>query len=87
MNANNIMEKIGVWAATNRSTINVDKLESMIFLFRDSDTTDSPLHLRSNDICYREKCKFLGVSLDNKLTFSGHVNSVLSEVSKSGGLL
>ena len=57
------------------------------FSFRDYDTTDSSLRLRSNDICYRDECKFLGVSLDNKLTFGGHVNSVLSKVSKSGGLL
>ena len=81
------MEKINVWAVANRLTINVDKTESMIFSFRDYDTTDSPLRLGSNDICYRDECKFLGVSLDNKLTFGGHVSSVLSKVSKSGGLL
>ena len=80
------MEKINVWAVANRLTLNVDKRESMTFSFRDYDTTDSPLRLGSNDICYRIECKSLGVSLDNKLTFGGHVSSVLSEVSKSGGL-
>ena len=81
------MEKTNVWAVANRLRINVDKTESMILSFRDYDTTDSPLSLGSNDICYRDECKFIGVSLDNKLTFSGHVSSALSNVSKSGGLL
>ena len=65
-----------MWAVAYRSTINIDKTESLIFSFRDYDITDSPLPLGSNDICYRDEFKFLGVSLGNKLTFGGHVSSV-----------
>ena len=31
INANNIMERISVWAVANRLTLSVDKTESMIF--------------------------------------------------------
>ena len=41
-NANNIMEKINVWAVANRLTIKIYKTKCMVFSFRDYDTTDSP---------------------------------------------
>ena len=85
INVNNTMEKKSTWAVANRSTKKVDKTESMLFSLRDYATTDSSLRLESNDNCYRDECKFLGVSLDNKLTFGGYVSSVLSKISKSEG--
>ena len=82
------MEKINKWAVANRLTIHVDKTESMTISFRDYDITDSPLHLGLNDIiAFVMNVSFSAYPWTIILTFGGHVSSVLSKVSKSGGFI
>ena len=47
----------------------------------------SPLRIGQNTIQNVKDYKFLGVLIDDKLSFRTHVNKVLSKVSKSAGLL
>ena len=38
-------------------------------------------------LSYNSNCKFLGIHLDDKLTFRTHIDSIISKISKNNGIL
>ena len=79
--------KVSSWALKNRLTINADKTQGIMFTNRTLDQNAAPITLQSSVINMKNECKFLGVTLDNSLTFGPHIKSVISKVSKSAGIL
>ena len=79
-------ELVGVdnWLNTNRLSQNVSKTSYMI-IFNQKKALD--IKIRETILSKVSTVKFLGVTLDENLTFKDHVNKVTSNISKSVGVM
>ena len=85
---NNELELISQWAIHNRLTVNADKTECMVFSNREISTnTNSLLTLGTDHLNLKNNSKFLGVFLDNKTSFSSHIDFIRNKITKSSGIL
>ena len=86
----NILEqevyKVTKWLSANKLLLNVTKTHSMLFSFKRNVPN---LKIRINDIEIEEKCttSFLGVQIDNKLTWKAHISHICNKMSKSIAIL
>ena len=84
---NSEMLKVLNWIKSNKLTINVSKTQYMISssLLHQS----PPIEIYLDNILLKqvEQCKFLGVTIDSKLRWSGHVNETCTRLSKIIGIL
>ena len=81
------MELIGVdiWFKVNRLSLNVSKTSYMI-ISNEKDTLNNKT-IRDLILTKVSTVKFLGVTLDENLTFNDHVNKVTTKTSKSVGVM
>ena len=79
------MQKISKWLTTNKLTLNVDKSNYLIF----TTGNKKQLNLTMNkEILQEKECtKYLGVILDNKLTWKSHIDQTHFRLSKGIGIL
>lgn len=84
---NNELSEIYDWTISNRLTINVPKTELLCFSNLSIDISDQQIMLNDQFLKFSDVCTFLGIQIDNKLTFSYHINSVLSKLAKNTGIL
>ena len=84
-NQNQEMHKISEWLSTNKLTLNVDKSNYIIFSTRKK----LKLYLMLNNEILQEKghTKYLGVIIDNKLTWKNHITQIKLRLSKGIGIL
>lgn len=77
---------ISNWLVANGIMLNVDKTKYMIFSYKGSHSL--PLVKIGGDIIENaDVVKFLGLTLDNNLTFACHVNATSVTISRSIGIL
>ena len=82
------LEKINLWLLRNRLTLNVEKTVAMVFSNRMHDVNyNSGLILSNKRVNFSRETKYLGVTIDDKLSFGAHINGVCSKVSKNIGVL
>ena len=74
--------KVLEWLKTNKLIINLQKTYLMVFTNKERPETIS-LNINGSIIQERTESKFLGVILDNKLTWHAHVKHISSKISKS----
>lgn len=84
---NSELELVSQWAIHNRLTINADKTECIVFSNREFSISNSQIKMGSEYINFKNSCKFLGVFLDNKTSFSNHIDSICNKMTKSAGIL
>ena len=84
--ANNEFNKINQWLIDNRLSINLDKTFAVIFTNRAIDTVSNPLKFDNKTVNLHTSGNFLGVCIDNKLSFKYHVDAVCSKLSKTIGI-
>ena len=72
------------WLKTNRLSLNVSKTSYMI-IFNQKNALD--IKIQETILTKVSTVKFLGVTLDENLTFKDHVNKVTSNISKSVGVM
>ena len=77
--------KFSEWFNANRISVNLDKTYFSIFSTRNFIIED--LFINHVVVRYEEQGRFLGVFLDNKLTFSNHVTHICSKLSKTVGIM
>ena len=79
-------ELVGVdnWLETNRLSLNVNKTSYMI-ISNQKNALD--IKIKKKILTKVSTAKFLGVTLDENLTFKDHVNKVTSNISKSVGVM
>ena len=80
---NSELERVGHWFRQNKLTLNITKCESMNFAAgkaRDIEIFNSKL---PNNNCF----KYLGVYIDNKLTFREHIAYLTKKLNKFCGLV
>ena len=86
INTNNALAAISNWTVSNELTLNTNKTEIMIVSNRVFESRSD--FLLQNDVLKpSESCKFLGVYLDNKLSFKNHIQHITSKISRHTGIL
>ena len=74
------LDKLNVWLSVNRSSLNIVKTNYMILGNR---ALKTPLYKINKDTINRvEATKFLGVLIDDKLTWKRHISLLKSKLSK-----
>ena len=83
---NEILNNISEWLKINKLSLNVKKTHFMIF----SKARVKPsvnLKIDNENLSEVEKTKFLGVMIDNKLTWKYHVNYIAGKIARGIGIL
>ena len=84
---NEELNKISNWTISNRLTINTSKTELMLFTNKQNVFGDGRVTLDGGCLDFVDKARFLGVQIDNKMSFREHINHVVSKVSKHAGYI
>ena len=82
------LDKILQWLNANKLSINASKTKIVIFKCKNK-PLDSQITIKINDDIIKQVpfVKFLGVTIDQKLTWINHINSVLKSITKSTGMI
>jgi len=82
------LERVKLWLVRNRLSLNIDKTVAILFTNRRHDIdSDCNVVMDGRDIVIGSECKYLGVLIDDKLSFDKHIGYVCSKISKSIGML
>ena len=85
-NLNNELKVVEKWTKANRLTLNVEKTTGILFTNRPPQIPLPPLILEEKIVSFVNSTKFLGVIIDNNLTFKNHINSIVSKISRNTGI-
>ena len=84
-NLNEDLVTLNRWLSANKLVLNISKTNYMIFGDR-----DIPDHLKlsidNNDLNQASEVTFLGLIIDKKLTFKGHISEIKTKLSKTLGI-
>ena len=86
-NVNEEMKCISKWLTNNKLTLNISKTKYML-ISRKKEPSNGDFRIKFDDD-FLEKCtpfKYLGVWLDNKLTWKPHVDHICNKLSKVCGI-
>ena len=75
------------WCLSNRLTINATKTELFAVSNRNFSPNDIDVVLGDSRLDVKSDCKFLGVTLDSRLTFSNHTSQISNKISIYIGIL
>ena len=84
---NNELQKVFIWLASNKLTLNIKKSKFMIFTNKKKDVHELSIKINNKPL---EKCtsyKYLGIFIDDKLNWKKHIEYVCKKVSKACGAL
>ena len=86
---NNELKKISNWFKFNKLSLNIDKTNFMIFKNKHSDKPDLNFKIEIDDknIDKVEVTKFLGILIDNNLSWKSHTSHISKIVSKYNGII
>jgi hypothetical protein len=84
---NRELELVNQWTIANRLSLNINNTFSLTFSNRYYDITDEELKLDNKSVEQSTNGRFLGVTIDNKLKFDLHINTICNKLSKSVGIL
>lgn len=84
---NNVLGNVYTWLCANKVALNISKTKAMLFSHQKLRDTDVPILINNQGVEFVEETTFLGLVVDNKLTWSRHIDSVAKKLSKSIGLL
>ena len=79
-------QKVLTWLSTNRLLINLKNTHLMVFTNRKCPQEIS-LKVKDNVITETSESKFLGVIVDNKLSWASHIKLISNKISKSLSIL
>ena len=77
--------RVSQWLHVNRLSLNIDKTNYMIITNKKID--EKELRISGRIIKRATSVKFLGVTIDDRLSFAGHVRDVTNKISSATGML
>ena len=83
------MPKIMEWFESNKLHLNVNKSVAMLFHTRQKrvNIDDISIVIDGKTIPFTTNTKFLGINIDNNLTWKAHINHITTKISKGVGVL
>ena len=83
------MPKIIEWFKSNKLHINVNKTVAILFHTRQKrvNIDENSIVFNNNIFPFTTNTKFLGIIIDNNLTWKAHINYVTTKISKGVGVL
>ena len=84
---NNELKQLGLWFRANKLSLNVNKTNFIMFNNKKQLRTDVHIVLNGTNIEQVTNTKFLGVTIDENLTWREHIKMVETKVSKSIAVL
>ena len=84
---NEDLNNIAIWLKVNKLSLNIKKTHFMIFTKRKNKVTDVAINIEGNAIAEVSQTKFLGVYIDNKLTWKKHIHYIAGKLSRGIGLV
>lgn len=80
------LHKLSIWLNCNKLSLNIDKTHFMLFCTR---KPTREIHISLNNHCIAEArtTKFLGVIIDNKLSWKDHIAYIHTKISKNIGII
>ena len=87
ISTNTELNSISQWINANKLTLNTDKTEFLIISNRSTTNVNRNLEFQGASITPTNSCKYLGVIIDDRLSFRYHINFIISNVSKHTGIL
>jgi len=76
-----------MWFVANKLSLSIDKTCYSVFGSRNhSYSVDSVINLNDNVLTEVDKCKYLGLMIDNNLTWRPHIDYVYSKLMKFIGI-
>ena len=74
------MDRIISYFESHELTLNVSKTDYVIIHSRRTHTPSYRLTCRGNEVSNKRSCKYLGVAIDEHLTFHGEINRILAKM-------
>ena len=85
---NQALEKVTLWLAANKLSLNVGKTYFMIFKSKNKNVPHKvTVNIAGENIKQVDHTKFLGIYIDEKLCWKFHINYVSMKVSKIVGII
>ncbi len=84
---NTELENINTWLKTNKLSLNVSKTKYMLFHTPCRKVNSLQLQIDGKIIERVKVCDFLGLTINENLTWKDHVNKISNKISKSIGIL
>ena len=84
---NNELSKIMEWLNANRLSLNIDKTNLMIFRPKGKKESCPTIHINGSSIQGVDDAKFLGVIIDNKLSWNEHIKCISRQIAKGTGII
>ena len=78
---------LSIWLASNKLTLNTDKSHYVIFHRARLKQTKIEINLSNISLKRVSFTKFLGVIIDEKLSFTGHISYIKNKISKAMGII
>ena len=83
---NQDLQSLDQWLSANQLSLNVNKTLACYFKPKKS-TAVGQLEIRSNKIPFMNSVKYLGIHIDNELSWKNHISFLTNKVNKSIGLV
>ena len=84
---NEEIDKITNWLKCNKLSVNISKTNYTIFTNKCLNNTHISIKLAGCQIVCESSLKFLGIIIDNKLTWKNHINVICNKISKGIGVM
>ena len=81
------LTKVDDWLMANRLSLNIDKTKFMIFTHNDFDIDECTIKIRDSTLSYVKSIKFLGIHIDDRLSYNVHLASLVKQLSRVRGVL
>ena len=81
------LNAIDDWLKSNRLSLNIDKTQFMIYTHNNFNVDDCIIKIRDRQIHYVKTTKFLGLHIDDRLNYNGHLIDLSKKLSRIKGLL
>jgi len=85
--ANLYLSNINKWLGANRLHLNIDKTCCSLFSPTKSNVPRVSIKISNTDIKCVDNCQYLGVTIDNKLKWTAHIDKVILKLNTIGGYL
>ncbi len=84
---NRELSKVSLWLAANKLSLNVKKSNFLHFHYGKSKKPTINIKLNGTDVEEKEVTKYLGVFIDNKLSWKSQIEHVKTKLSRGNGMI